>query len=105
MTHPSGARHSQSAGLDREGSPSAFAAMVRLVRVVGEVSADCFRLCKTFSANTVDGSAVSDDAQALVAADKRAPRELVTVRLELSEPSATDAATALGVVAGVVHVE
>ncbi len=57
------------------------------------------------SVTTVDGGAVSDDAQALIAADNRAPRELVTFLLELSEPSATDAATALGVVAGVVHVE
>ena len=39
MTHPSGGR-SQSVGLDREGSTLAFAAMVRLVRVVGEMSVD-----------------------------------------------------------------
>jgi hypothetical protein len=52
MTHPSGARHSQSIDLDREGSTLAFAAMVRLVRVVGEMSADRFGLGKTFSVNS-----------------------------------------------------
>ncbi|MGH3514877.1 MAG: MgtC/SapB family protein [Pseudonocardiaceae bacterium] len=73
--------------------------------VLRDVLATCTARGWSITSLTTDGSAFPADAQTLIAAGNPAPRELVTVTLELSGPSATDAVTALGVIAGVVHIE
>lgn len=73
--------------------------------VLRDLLATCTARGWSITSLTTDGSAFPTDAQTLIAAGNSAPRELVTVTLELSGPSATDAATALGVIAGVVHIE
>jgi putative Mg2+ transporter-C (MgtC) family protein len=73
--------------------------------VLRDLLATCTARGWSITSLTAGGGAVLDDAQALVEADNPELRRLVAVTLELAGPSATDAATALGVVAGVVHVE
>lgn len=72
--------------------------------VLRDLLATCTARGWSITSLTVDGNIVPADAQAVIEAGHPAPRGLVTVTLELSGPSAPDAATAIGVVAGVVHV-
>lgn len=73
--------------------------------VLRDLLATCTSRGWSITSLTVDTSAVPSEAQALLEGDYPTPRELVTVTLELSGPSATDAATALGLVAGVIHIK
>jgi putative Mg2+ transporter-C (MgtC) family protein len=73
--------------------------------VLRDILASCTARGWSITSLTADGGTITDTALALMETDDPPPRRLVTVRLQLSGPRATDAASALSEIAGVVHIE